>query len=181
MNIQDKKELFEKIMEHAKNDISSLRTNNITPSLIENVSVVVYGSKMPLIQLGSISSPEPRQLLVETWDKNILKDVEKAIETATLGLSIKNEGNFLRLTMPTMTEETRKQVIKLLNEKIEKTKISFRGLRDEIKEEIIKAEKNKEITEDEKFRAQEDLDKLTREYTDKVGEIGEKKEKEILS
>jgi len=180
MNIQDKKELFEKIMEHTKNEIGSLRTNNVTPSLVENIKVDVYGSKMPLIQLGSISVPEPRQLLVETWDKNILKDVEKAIESATLGLSVKNEGNFLRLTMPAMTEDTRKQVIKLLNEKTEKARISLRGLRDEIRNEIQTAEKNKEIAEDDKFRLQEDLDKMTREYTEKVEEIGKKKEKEIL-
>jgi ribosome recycling factor len=180
MNIQNKKDFFEKIMEHAKNEIGSLRTNNITPVLIENIKVDVYGAKMSLVQLGSISIPEPRQLLVETWDKNILKDVEKALETAALGLSVKNEGNFLRLTMPPMTEETRKQVIKLLNEKIEKARISLRGLRDEIRNEIQTAEKNKEIDEDNKFRLQEDLDKLTREYTAEVEEMGGKKEKEIL-
>ncbi|MDD5290055.1 MAG: ribosome recycling factor [Patescibacteria group bacterium] len=180
MNIQDKKEFFEKILEHTKIEIGGLRTSNVTPSLVENIKVDVYGSKMPLIQLGSISVPEPRQLLVETWDKNILKDVEKALETASLGLSIKNEGNFLRLTMPPMTEDTRKQVIKLLNEKIEKSRISLRALRDEIRNEIQTAEKNKDIDEDSKFRLQEDLDKTTREYTAKVEEMGEKKEKEIL-
>jgi ribosome recycling factor len=180
MNIQEKKELFEKIMEHTKNEISSLRTNNITPALVENIKADVYGAKMPIIQLGSISIPEPRQLLIEPWDKNVLKDIEQAIETASLGLSVKNEGNFLRLTMPAMTEETRKQVVKLLNEKTEKSRISLRALRDEIRDEIISAEKNKEITEDDKFRLQEDLDKMTREYTDRIAEIGKKKEEEIM-
>lgn len=181
MNIQEKKELFEKVLEHTKTEIGGLRTNNITPSLVENIKVEAYGASMPLIQLGSISIPEPRQLLVETWDKNILKEVEKALETASLGLAIKNEGNFLRLTMPPLTEETRKQVVKLLSEKLEKGRISLRALRDEVKTEIQKAEKEKTITEDDRFKLQEDLDKMTKEYTDKISEMGEKKEKEIMA
>ncbi len=180
MNINDKKVLFEKAVEYAGQELAALRTNRVTPALIENIKVEVYGAKMPLTQVASINSPEARQLLVEPWDKNIIKSVEKAIETASIGLSISNEGNFLRLFMPSMTEETRKQVIKLLREKMEKARVSLRGLRDEIKEEIVQAEKNKEISEDERFKLLEDLDKMAREYTDKVGELGEKKEKEIM-
>ncbi|MFH1456546.1 MAG: ribosome recycling factor [Patescibacteria group bacterium] len=179
MNLQEKKINFEKIIEFMQKDLGSIRTNRATPSLVENISVNVYGSQMPLIQVASISSPEPKQLLIEPWDKNILKDVERAIQTASLGLSVSNDGSFLRVVMPPMTEETRNEVIKLLGDKLEKGKQSLRGVRDEIKEEIIKAEKSKEITEDDRYSLIEDLDEMTREYTDKINIIGRKKEEEI--
>ena len=179
MNLDDKKEKFEKVVEFLQKEISSVRTSRATPSLIENIKVSVYGVDTPMIQIASITSPEPKQLLVEPWDKNILKDVEKAIQTASLGLSVANEGTFVRVTMPPMTEETRNEVIKMLNEKIEKGRQNLRGVRDEVKEEVIKAEKDKEITEDDKFGLLEELDKITREYTDEVSDLGKKKEEEI--
>ena len=179
MDIKNKTEDFEKVIEHVSSDIAGVRTSRATPTLIENIQVNIYGSKMPVNQVASISCPEPKQLLVEPWDKNVLKDIEKAIETASLGLSVKNEGNFLRLSIPAMTEETRKENIKMLHEKLENGRVSLRNLRDKIKEEIITAERNKEIGEDEKYNLIEELDKTTREYTDKIGEIGKKKEEEI--
>ncbi|MFH1610860.1 MAG: ribosome recycling factor [Patescibacteria group bacterium] len=179
MNLDDKKEKFEKSIEFVQKELSSIRTSRATPSLIENIRVSVYGVETPMIQVASISSPEPKQLLIEPWDKNILKDIEKSIQTTSLGLSVSNEGSFVRVTMPPMTEETRNEVIKVLNEKIEKGRQNLRGVRDEVKEEIVKAEKDKEITEDDKFSLLEELDKMTREYTDEVGEIGKKKEEEI--
>jgi ribosome recycling factor len=179
MNLDDKKEKFENVIEFIQKELSSVRTSRATPSLVENIKVSVYGVETPMIQVASISSPEPKQLLIEPWDKNILKDIEKAIQTTSLGLSVSNEGTFVRVTMPPMTEETRNQVIKVLNEKIEKGKQNLRGVRDDVKEEIVKSEKDKEITEDDKFGLLEELDKMTREYTDEVGEIGKKKEEEI--
>ncbi len=180
MNLNDKKSEFQKIIEHTKQELGSIRTNRATPSLVENIKVDVYGTKMPLIQVASITSPEAKQLIIEPWDKNILKDIEKSIKTVSLGLSVANEGNFLRVTMPPMTEETRKEVIKMLHEKLEKGRISIRGLRDNIKEEIVQAERNKEIGEDEKYKLIEELDKLTREYIEEINEIGEKKEEEVI-
>ena len=180
MNIQEKKQEFEKVLEHAQSDFSSVRTSRATPALIENITIDVYGTKTPLMQLGSITSPEPKQLLVEVWDKSVLKDVEKAIQGANLGLSVNNEGNHLRIMIPAMTEETRKQIIKTLHEKVESAKVSLRNLREKIKEEISSAQKNKEISEDEKFSLVDDLDKITREYSDKISELGKKKEEEIM-
>ncbi len=179
MIIQDKKPEFQKVLEHAEQDIGALRTNRATPATVENIVAEVYGSKMPLVQLASITLPEPKQLLIEPWDKNILKDVERAIETASLGFSVVNEGNFLRLTMAPMTEETRNEIIKMLSKKVEAGRVALRSLRDRIKEEIINQEKNKEISEDEKFRRLEELDKLTREFTEKLENAGKKKEAEI--
>lgn len=180
MNLQDKKIDFEKLLEHAQQELSVLRTNRVTPSLIENLRVDVYGSKMPLVQIASITAPETKQLLVEPWDKNILKDVERAIETASLGLSVTNEGQHLRLIMPAMTEETRKEIIKLLNTKVEASRVALRKLRDRLKEEILAEEKNKDISQDERYALVDNLDKMTREYTEKIETLGQKKEKEIM-
>ena len=108
-----------------------------------------------------------------------MKDIEKAIQTASLGLSVVNEGNFLRVTVPPMTEETRNELIKLLNNKLEDGRQAVRGVRDDVKDKVIKAEKNKEITEDERYKLIEKLDEMTREHNDKIKEIGENKEKEI--
>ncbi|NMC51232.1 ribosome recycling factor [Candidatus Kuenenbacteria bacterium] len=179
MRVDQYKGEFDKVIEHVKTDIGALRTNRATPSMLENLMVEVYGSKMPLNQLGSIQAPEPRMLTVEPWDKGVIKNIEKTIQTASLGLSVNNEGTFLRIALSPMTEETRKELIKVLNDKMESGRRSLRGVRDDVKEKIIAAEKNKEITEDERYKAVEDLDKLVREYNDKVEELGKKKEEEI--
>jgi len=179
MNIKDYSDQFDKTIDHLKQDIGSIRTNRATPALLENIIVDVYGSKMPLIQLASIQAPEPKMLTVEPWDKQVIKDAEKAIQSASLGFNIANEGTFLRITIPPMTEETRQKLVKVLNDKLETSRQAIRGVRDDIKERITMAEKNKEISEDEKYKLIEDLDKLTREYNDKVKTIGENKEAEI--
>ena len=179
MNIQDYSDQFDKSIEYLKKDIGSIRTNRATPALLENIMVDVYGSKMPLIQLASIQAPESKMLTVEPWDKQTIKDVEKAIQTASLGLSVASEGTFLRITIPPMTEETRQELVKVLSNKLEDARKSIRGVRDDIKEKINSALKNKEISEDEKFKFTEDLDELTRKYNDDVKIIGENKEEEI--
>ncbi len=179
MNLEDKKQDFENIVEHAEVDMGSVRTNRATPALVENIKVDVYGSKMPINQLANISIPEPRQLIVEAWDKNNLKEIEKAIQGEEMGLSVTNEGGQLRLSMPAMTDETRQKILKMLQEKVENSKVSLRSVRDKVKEEINKAEKEKEISEDEKYSLLEKLDEMTREYAKKIDELGEKKENEI--
>lgn len=179
MRIDQYRPEFDKVIDHVKIDIGALRTNRATPSMLENLMVEVYGSKMPLNQLGSIQAPEPRMLTIEPWDKSVLKNVEKAVQTASLGLSVSNEGAFLRVTLSPMTEETRKELLKVLNDKLESGRRSLRGVRDEVKEAVIAAEKNKEITEDERYKLVEDLDKLVREYNDKIEDLGQKKEGEI--
>lgn len=180
MNIQDKQIDFEKIIDHTQQEFNSVRTSRATPSLIENIKVNVYGSMMPLNQTASITSPEPKQLLVEPWDKTVLKDIEKSIETASLGLSVSNEGNFLRISMPAMTEETRKEIVKVLHTKTEAGRIALRQLRDKIKSEIEAEEKSKTISEDDKFSLIEELDKTTREFTEKINEMSKNKEQEIM-
>ncbi len=179
MDLQQFKPQFEKTLDFLRQEISSIRTNRATPALLENIQVEVYGSKMPLIQLASIQAPEANILTVEPWDRQVIKDVEKAIHNASLGLSVANEGTFLRINIPPMTEETRKELLKVLNHKLEQARQAVRGVRDKVKEEIIQAEKNKEISEDDKYKLIEELDEMTREYTGHIQTIGEKKEAEI--
>ncbi len=183
MNISEYKPRFESVVEHLTKELASLRTNRATPALIENIPVVAYegSDPLPLQQLGSISVPEARQLLVEPWDGATLKPIEKALESSDLGLSVANEGNVLRLTMPLMTDEVKQKIIKVLHAKLEDARIALRSQREKIKDEIIKMEKDKEISEDEKFRLMGELDDMIREFNDRVEDIGNKKEKEIAS
>jgi len=179
MKIEQSRDNFDKVIEHIKQDIGSLRTNRATPSMLENLMVEAYGTRMPINQLGSIQAPEPRMLTVEPWDKSVIKNIEKAVQTASLGLNVTNEGTFLRITLSQMTEETRRELVKILNDKLESGRRSLRGVRDDVKEAVVSAEKNQEITEDERYKLVEDLDTMVREYNKKIEELGKKKEEEI--
>ena len=172
---------LEKIINQSKQEIATLRTGRASPVMVENILVEAYGVKTPLKQLASINVPQARSIIIEPWDKNILKDIEKAIVDARIGLAPVNEGKHIRLTLPQMTEENRKSKISELNNKLEKTKMKIRALRDKIKEEIVAAERNREITEDDKYDLQKKLDELTKDYNEKIKEIGEQKRIEITT
>lgn len=172
---------YENIINHFKNELGALRTGRATPALVEGVLVEAYGVKTPLLQLATITAPDSRTIIVDPWDKNVIKEIEKAVSSANLGLNAVNEGRNLRIVIPSLTEETRKNLTKVLNQKAEDSRKALRSLRDKIKEEIQKAEKEKIIGEDEKFRLQKKLDEATTEYNDKIKELVEKKEKEIMT
>ena len=178
--ISHKPEL-EKAVEHTQSEISSIRTGRANPVVLENIMVESYGTKTPLKQLASISVPEARCMVVQPWDKSVIKDIEKAITQANLGMQVVNEGNLLRVTVPQLTEESRQELVKLLKEKLEKGRIAVRQLRDKIKEEIVTKERGGELTEDDRFKLQKELDELTNEYNGKIKELGEKKEAEITT
>lgn len=177
--IEKHKEEFDKAIEFVKKEISTIQTGRANPSLIDEIMVEVYGQKTPIKGLASIGVPEARTITIEPWDKNIAKDIEKAIREANVGLNPVNEGNLVRISIPQMTEESRKELIKLLGQKIEQGRIQIRGIRDEIRDEIIQAEKDNEITEDDKYKFQKDLDEFTGEFNKQIEEISKKKETEI--
>jgi len=181
MELNSHKPQFESALNHFKNELSSLNTGRATPATIENVMVESYGAKVPLLQVASINSPEPRQLIVQPWDANNLKPIEKALQEADLGFGIAIQEKIVRLTVPQLTEERRLEIVKKLKQMLEQTKVSLRQIREKIREEIGREESAKEISEDDKYKLQENLDKLTREYTNKIEEIGDKKEKEIMT
>ncbi|OGY53178.1 MAG: ribosome recycling factor [Candidatus Buchananbacteria bacterium RIFCSPLOWO2_01_FULL_45_31] len=172
---------LEKSLENLKKELATLRVGRANPMIVENILVDAYGSKMPIKQLASITVPEARTILVQPWDKAAAKDIEKAIQAANIGINPVNEGAQIRLTVAPLTEESRKELTRSVGEKMEKTRIAVRQIRDKERDEIIKKEKNKEITEDDKFNLQKKLDEIVKEYNDKIKEISEKKEEEIMT
>ncbi len=163
-----------------KHDLSGLRTGRANTALLEPVMVEVYGSHMPITQVATISAPEPRLLSVQVWDKSNIGPVEKAIRSAGLGLNPINDGNTLRLPIPDLTEERRKELAKLANQYAEKARIAIRNVRRDGMEALKADENKKEISEDERKRAETDVQKLTDEIIKAADEVAAQKEKEIL-
>ncbi len=178
--IQFHQSKFEKIIEFLKKDIQSIRTNRANPDLVAHVSVDAYGTKTPLEQLAALSVPEPRTIVIQPWDKNLVKVIEKALTAVDLGTMPSVSEGIIRLNLPALNEETRRNLVKFLQTKLEQGRKSLRLVRDNIRDEIVKAERAKEITEDEKYRLFEELDKLTGQKQDEIKLMGEKKEKEIM-
>lgn len=179
--LQKKEGEFRKALDFFKEDIGSLRTGRANPAMLEKAQVEAYGAKSPLNSLASITVADARGLLVSPWDKSILKEIEKGISAAQLGFAVVNEGDRLRLTLPLMIEEDRRNLVKQLNEKMEKARIALRQIRDEVKEAIEEGEKNKEIGEDDRFRFVKELDEEMVRLNEELKEIRDKKEKEIMS
>jgi len=179
--MNDFKLKLEKIQEHLKNEIAGLRTGRATPALVEDLEVDYYGSKTPLKALASISAPEPRSLTIQPWDKNAIQPIEKAIQNSSLGLNPVTDRDVIRLSLPSMTEERRKEFIKLLGRHLEDARIKVRQEREDMLKEIDKKEKSKEISEDEKFRQAREVQKIVDEINKKMEETGKAKEKEVMT
>jgi ribosome recycling factor len=179
--IENQKQDFDNAISFFKKEISNLRTGRANASILDAVQVEAYGSKTPVNGLASITVPEANSILITPWDKHIIKELEKAIVEADLGLSVVNEGDKIRLKVPLLTEENRKELVKKLNEKMESARIALRQIREEIKNKIEQAFKDKEIGEDEKFKLVKDLDEEIGKRNDEIKEIHDKKEKEIMT
>ena len=179
--IQNHQEEFDKAIDFFKKEISNLRTGRANPGMLDNVLVEAYGAKNPINAVANVSVADAQSITITPWDKNVAKDIEKAIVEASLGLGVVNEGGRIRVTVPKMTEENRKDLVKKLNEKMETSRISLRQIRDDIKNEIEQAEKDKEVTEDEKYSFIEQLDKEIRELNDELKKIRDQKEEDIMT
>ena len=164
-----------------KHDLSGLRTGRANTALLEPITVEVYGSHMPITQIATISAPEPRMLSVQVWDKSNVGPVEKAIRSAGLGLNPINDGNTLRLPIPDLTEERRKELAKLAGQYAEKARVAIRNVRRDGMENLKADEKKNEISEDERKRFETEVQKLTDEQIKAVDEELARKEKEILN
>ena len=168
-------------VESLKGDLSGLRTGRANTSLLDPVVVEVYGAMMPLNQVATVSAPEPRMLSVQVWDKSNVIAVEKGIAHANLGLNPMIDGQTLRLPMPDLTEDRRKELAKLAGKYAENAKIAIRNVRRDGMEALKEDEKKKEISEDERKRSEDDVQKLTDKYVAEADEAAAQKEKEILS
>ncbi len=171
---------FNRTIDYLKNELAGLQVGRATPSLIEDLKVECYNQRMPLKQLAAIQTPEPRSILVRPWDKNILRDIAKAISQSKLRLSPIIEEEFIRLKIPPLSEERRRELTKILQEKLEECRISVRRQREEVWREIQDLEQAGKISEDDKFKAKSELQKVIDEYNKKIEEMGKKKEEEIM-
>jgi ribosome recycling factor len=175
------KQKLEKVVASLKNEVSSLRTGRATPALVEDLEVEYYGAKTPLKAVAAISSPEPRTLVIQPWDKAALQPIEKAIQSSSLGLNPVTDRDIIRLSIPQLTEERRKELVKTLGKYLEEARIRVRQERESVIKDLDRKEKAKEISEDEKFRQKNDTQKIVDEVNKKIEEIGEAKEKEIMT
>jgi ribosome recycling factor len=167
-------------VEALRHDLSGLRTGRANIALLDPVTVEVYGQRTPLNQVATVSAPEPRMLTVQVWDKSAVGPVEKAIRSAGLGLNPINDGNTLRLPIPDLTEERRKELAKLASQYAEKARIAIRNVRRDGMENLKADEAKKEISEDDRKRAETEVQKLTDEIIKAADEAATDKEKEIL-
>ena len=179
--MQDLKQKGSSIIEHLMSEISSLRTGRATPALIENLEVDYYGTKTPLKAIAAISNPEPRMLTIQPWDKGAMQQIEKAIQMSPLGINPVADRDMIRLSIPPLTEERRKELTKLLGRFIEDARIKVRKEREDELRAVDIRFKHKEISEDERFRYRSDIQKQVDEINKKIEDIGMAKEKEIMA
>jgi ribosome recycling factor len=163
-----------------EDDLSTIRTGRASPALIEKLSVEYYGSPTPLIQLATISAPEPRLLTIRPFDPGSMKDIERAILASDLGLTPNNDGKMIRLNIPSLTEERRHELVRVVRNRTEEARVAIRNVRRDTQNDIREFEKEKLISEDELKRGEDDLQKLTDRYIEQVNEASDRKEKEVL-
>jgi ribosome recycling factor len=174
-------EKMKKTLENMKKEFMKIRTGRASPSLIEDIKVEAYGSKMPLNQLSTITVPESSLILVQVWDKSLVPAVEKAIRDAGLGFNPIVEGNILKIPVPPLTEERRKEIVKGLKKRAEEFRVAIRNIRRDANDAIKKWQKNGEISEDEMHRLLQRIQDLTDKYIKEIDEVLSKKEKEVLN
>ena len=172
---------MKKAIDALRHEVSTVRTGRAAPSLVENLEVDAYGAATPLVSLAAISAPEPRQIVIQPWDRNLIKAIEKAILASDLGLTPANDGSVIRLNIPALTEERRKDLVKVLHKKVEDGRVEIRTLRRHAHDELRSKEKSAGVTTDEVKRLEAQLQKLTDRYILTADEVGQAKEKEILS
>ena len=178
--IQDAEKRMKSALQALEDDLAGIRTGRASPALIDKLSIEYYGSPVPLMQLATISVPEPRQLLIKPFDINSIKEIEKAILSSDLGLTPLNDGKVIRLNIPPLNQERRVELNKLVGNRCEEARIAIRNVRRDSIKDLRDFEKEKLISEDDLKRAEDDIQKITDKMTEEVDTIGERKEKEIM-
>lgn len=169
-----------KSVEVLQDDLVALRTGRASPALVEKLPVEYYGSMTPLNQMASIAVPEPRLLVIRPWDPSALSDIERAILRSDLGLTPMNDGKLIRLNIPRLTEERRRELVKVVARRVEEARIAIRNVRRDALKDLQEFEKEKMISEDDFFRGKDEVQKLTDEFIEEIDEIGKRKEEEVM-
>jgi ribosome recycling factor len=167
-------------LEALSETLATIRTGRATPALVERLPVEYYGAPTPLMQLASISVPEPRQLMIKPFDPSTIKNIERAILISELGLTPNNDGKVIRLNLPVLTEERRRDLVKVVHTHLEESRIAVRNVRRDLIKDLRDFEKEKMISEDDLKYAEEELQKLTDKFIEQIDAVGVKKEKEIM-
>ncbi len=179
--VKDAESKMQKTIEAVKADFASVRAGRANASVLDRVQVEYYGSPTPLNQVASISSPDPRQLVIQPWDSSLLREIEKAILTSELGINPQNDGKVIRLTFPQLTEERRKELTKQVHKYAEGGKVAVRNIRRDVMDKIKAAKKMSEVTEDDAKDLEKKLQDVTDKYVKKLDELAAEKEKELMS
>lgn len=172
-------EQMDKSYQFTKSQIEKVRTGVANASLVDGINVEAYGSKQPLSQVAGVSTPDARTILIQPWDASILSEIERAIQSADLGFNPQSDGNVIRIPVPPLTEERRMEYVKLCKNYAEEGRIAVRNARRDAMDELKKAEKEKEISEDQQSDGEEDVQKLTDKFVSKIDDALEEKEKEL--
>lgn len=170
---------FEKALAHLQQELQAIRTGRASPASVEHLTVDAYGTPTPLLNLANISVPEPTQLYIQPWDPNLVKSIEKAVQSSALGIMPTVEGGGLRLHFPPLTEERRKEMVKNVNEMLEKARVAIRGVREGVHKEIKNGEKDGTLSEDVAKVEAKMLQDAVDKYNIRIQELGKKKEQEV--
>ena len=176
----DAERRMQKAVEALKQDIAAIRTGRASAALVDRITIDYYGTPTPVNQLATITTPEARLLVIQPWDRKLLTDIEKAIQKSDLGINPSNDGQVIRLAIPQLNEERRREMVKTLHKKLDEHKVAVRNVRRDVHDRLRDREKKKEITEDELKRSAERLQKLTDRFIDEMDKVGKTKELEIL-
>jgi len=179
-SIAEARSQMEKSIEAMRREFASVRTGKATPALLDMVRVDAYGSKMPINQVATVSAPEARMLIVQPWDKSLMHAIEKAIQTAELGLNPANDGNVIRVPIPALTEERRKDMVRMLHKLAEEGRVAIRHARQEANKDLKRRQQAHELSEDDVHRQMDEVQKLTDSYIQKVEELLKTKEQEVM-
>jgi len=178
--VHDAERRMKSAIQSLRDDLAGVRTGRANPGLVEKLSVEYYGSPVPLQQLATISVPEPRQLLIKPFDAGSIKDIDRAIQASDLGLTPISDGKVIRLNLPPLTEERRRDLTKFVNNRLEEARIAIRNVRRDTNKDLREFESEKLISEDELKDGEDKVQELTDKFVEEIGSIGEEKEKEIM-
>lgn len=179
-SLQEAKRRMENAIEALRRDFSAVRTGKATPALLDTVRVEAYGSQVPLNQVATVSAPEPRLLVVQPWDRGMMGPIEKALQTSDLGLNPSNDGKVVRVPIPALTEERRREYVRLLHKMTEEGRVAVRQARKDANDDIKKQQKAGDLSEDDARREQDEIQKLTDRYIAQMEEVLKHKEAEVM-
>ncbi len=179
-SLQNARQRMDGAIEALRREFAGVRTGKASPALLDSIRVEAYGSMVPLNQVGTVSAPEPRLLTIQPWDRSVIKDVERALRESDLGLNPSNDGNLIRIPIPALTEERRREYARMLHRFAEEARVAVRHVRKEANDEVKHRQKDESLSEDDVRREQAEVQKLTDSYIQRIDELLKHKEAEVM-